>query len=494
MTVVTTRPDATVDAGSSTVTGAASRHAALSDDSDSSYVAGDSWTVGLAEPSIPAGAVLYSVTVGIRTAWVSGYGGLGVTLNSDAEPRLFTTTVSWSTPVTHYLGTHYISDSGYSTNLSFEFETLGGVRIYEAYLDTAYVAKPTVTVTAPTGTVGDTTTPTVTWSKTLDSTGGAQTSAEVKIFSSAQYSAGGFDPSTSTATYSGTVSGSATSKATNVALADASYRAYVRVAQTVNGSSHWSDWDYEAFSVSLNRPGAPTVTVTGETSYGRIKVDIADTAGDATTDYYEIQKLETDGVTWRQLRTIDGSGTLDADGSGDAFAYDPEARNGTAETYRVRALHDFGGGSYSASAWVQDSGTWTSPDWWIKHPSLPALNLPVIVYSQASYSRATRQGIYQALGSSRAVVVDDTPGPKTGSISLRFDTEAEQEAFDELFTSGVSLLIQAPADNHWPDRWVRLAEQERTRVVDKGWAEATIDTYTWTEVGRPIVDVIAWTS
>ena len=92
------------------------------------------------------------------------------------------------------------------------------------------------------------------------------------------------------------------------------------------------------------------------------------------------------------------------------------------------------------------------------------------------------------------MVVDDTPGQKTGSISLRFDTEAEQEAFDELFTSGDSLLIQAPADNHWPDRWVRLAEQERTRVVDKGWAEATIDTYTWTEVGRPIVDVIAWTS
>lgn len=38
MTVVTTRPDATVANGSSTVTGAASRHAALNDDSDSSYV------------------------------------------------------------------------------------------------------------------------------------------------------------------------------------------------------------------------------------------------------------------------------------------------------------------------------------------------------------------------------------------------------------------------------------------------------------------------
>jgi len=501
VTVVTTRPNATDDAATS-VTGAATTHAALSDDSDASYadlsgLFGDTMVVQLAEPSIPAGAAVKQYVLRIRNCVISGSSVStvvelrnGSTVLGTSNSSATWTTATTVTYITYATGSA-IADLRASVRSVF-FGVLATLRSFELYVDTTYVAKPTTTVTAPTGSLTTTSLPTVTWSNTLDSDGGAQTSAQVKIFSAAQYGAGGFDPSTSPATYSGTVSGSATSKATDVALADDSYRAYVRVAQTVNGSSHWSDWDYEAFSVLLDRPGDPTVNVTGETSYGRIKVDMSDTAGTATTDYFEIQKLETDGVTWRQLRTIDGAGMLTPDGSGDAFAYDPEARNGTAETYRVRALHDFGGGSYSASAWVQDTATYTSPYWWVKHPSLPALNLPVIVYSQAGYSREARQGIFQALGSTRAVVVDDEAGPKTGSITFRFDTDAEQDAFDELFTAGVSLLVQAPSGHHWPDRWVRLAGQDRRRIVDKSWGEATLDTYTWTEVGRPTVDVVVW--
>lgn len=496
MTVVTTRPDATTSNTGVSITGAATAHAALSDDSDSSYVttdaSGDELVLGCAEPSIPAGAVIKGLEMRLRTSTTGTSYMRSKVWDSDSMNNVVHN-VAWSTPTTTLVcQSPWNGASALAIFASVAFHSGAAVKTYEVFVDTTYVAKPTTTVTAPTGSVGNTNTPTVTWSNTLDSDGGAQTSAQVKIFSAAQYGAGGFDPSTSPATYSGTVSGSATTKATDVALVDGSYRAYVRVAQTVNYSSHWSDWDYEAFSVLLDRPGDPTVNVTGETSYGRIKVDMSDTAGDATTDYFEIQRLEPDGVTWRQLRTIDGAGTLTPDGSGDALAYDPEARNGTAETYRVRALHDFGGGSYSASAWVQDSGTYTSPYWWVKHPSLPALNLPVIVYSQAGYSREARQGIFQALGSTRAVVVDDEAGPKTGSITFRFDTDAEQEAFDELFTAGVSLLIQAPSGHHWPDRWVRLAGQDRRRIVDKSWGEATLDTYTWTEVGRPTVDVVVW--
>ena len=500
MTVVTTRPDATAALGGGTITGAATAHAALSDDSNSSYVkiTGTATVLGVAEPSIPAGAVTKNMALRLRTNLLSGPNNSAMAdliLYSYYSGSSLSAAVSVADGNTTFTAIPAAKPPSSPTNVAVSLKTFflsPSFYVVEVYVDTTYVAKPTTTVTAPTGSLTTTSLPTVTWSNTLDSDGGAQTSAEVKIFSAAQYGAGGFDPSTSTATDSGTVSGSSTSKATNVALADGSYRAYVRVAQTVNGSSHWSDWDYEAFSVLLDRPGDPTVNVTGETSYGRIKVDMSDTAGTATTDYFEIQKLETDGVTWRQLRTIDGAGMLTPDGSGDAFAYDPEARNGTAETYRVRALHDFGGGSYSASAWVQDTATYTSPYWWVKHPSLPALNLPVIVYSQAGYSREARQGIFQALGSTRAVVVDDEAGPKTGSITFRFDTDAEQDAFDELFTAGVSLLVQAPSGHHWPDRWVRLAGQDRRRIVDKSWGEATLDTYTWTEVGRPTVDVVVW--
>ena len=664
MTVVTTRPNATDDAATS-VTGAATTHAALSDDSDASYADlstiwyGDTMVVQLAEPSIPAGAAVKQYVLRIRDCVVGGSStSTAVELrNGSTVLGTSNSTTTWSTASTVTYITYATGSAVADLRVSVTSGPLATLRNFELYVDTTYVAKPTTTVTAPTGSLTTTSLPTVTWTNTLDSDGGAQTSAQVKIFSAAQYGAGGFDPSTSPATYSGIVSGSATTKATDVALVDGSYRAYVRVAQTVNYSSHWSDWDYEAFSVLLDRPGDPTVNVTGETSYGRVRIDLDDTPGDAGTDIFEIQASRDGGTTWGAMRLLSGDalvaagsrrnlianpsfetnttgwstsspayhmnsgatltrqtpviaqqgsyvgqivtpGAVAAEGMAFAFSgytfkggtpytlsmsimasastdcdlmlgkasadcakadptvtttwtrysvtwtpasddttvyavlrtnlggspqartiqvdgvmveqassagtyiegvegatvYDYEARNGTAETYRVRALHDFGGGSYSASAWVQDSGTYTSPYWWVKHPSLPALNLPVTVYSQEGYSREARQGIFQALGSTRAVVVDDEAGPKTGSITFRFDTDAEQDAFDELFTAGVSLLIQAPSGHHWPDRWVRLAGQDRRRIVDKSWGEATLDTYTWTEVGRPTVDVLAWSA
>lgn len=664
MTVVTTRPDATVDSTSTTVTGAATAHAALADDSDSSYVTitPASWLIlGLAEVSLPAGAVWISYALRVRSAKTGDTADVYVARPYDPPGAKYgAITATWATPTTTVVFLEGRNSGVFLAEIQTEF--LGHTntaRIYELLLDTTYAAKPVTSVTAPTGTIAFTNLPTVTWANTLDSAGGAQTSAEVKIFSSAQYSAGGFDPSTSPAAYSGTVSGAATSKATTTVLAVGSYRAYVRVSQTIEGDAyqHTSDWDYEAFSVLLDRPGDPTINATDETSYGRVRIDLDDTPGDAGTDIFEIQASRDGGTTWGAMRLLSGDalvaagsrrnlianpsfetnttgwstsspayhmnsgatltrqtpviaqqgsyvgqivtpGAVAAEGMAFAFSgytfkggtpytlsmsimasastdcdlmlgkasadcamadptvtttwtrysvtwtpasdgttvyavlrtnlggspqartiqvdgvmveqassagtyiegvegatvYDYEARNGTAETYRVRALHDFGGGSYSASAWVQDSGTYTSPYWWVKHPSLPALNLPVTVYSQEGYSREARQGIFQALGSTRAVVVDDEAGPKTGSITFRFDTDAEQDAFDELFTAGVSLLIQAPSGHHWPDRWVRLAGQDRRRIVDKSWGEATLDTYTWTEVGRPTVDVLAWSA
>lgn len=506
MTVVTTHPDATVANGSSTVTGAASRHAALSDDSDSSYVtlpaSGTEAQIGFAEPSIPSGAIYKGRVFRAR---VASPGGMATTyLTPAAHPGYtalsYAMSVTWSTPVTVSVtaGESY-PPSGPPASLdpvnpitATLRATVNDARVYELFYDTTYIAVPVTNPTTPTGTVTDTNLPTAEWTNTLDSDGGAQTRYELKVYNDAEYGAGGFSPSTSDATYeSGVTTGAVTSHAITEPLPSDTYRLYVRVAQTVNGSLHWSDWAYEAFVIDLDTPGDPDVTVTGEDNYGRIKVDIEATSGDATTDAFEIQKLQTDGETWKTIRTVEGSGILLPDDDDEAVAFDPEARNGTEESYRVRALHDYSG-VYAASGWVEGSDTWETSRWWVKHPSQPVLNLPVIVHSEPGFSRAARQGIFQALGSDRAVVVDDTPGPKTGSIVFRFDTEAEQAAFDELFTAGVSLLVQAPPDHHWPDRWVRLANQERSRIIDKSYSEATFDTYSWTEVGRPTVDVLFW--
>lgn len=129
------------------------------------------------------------------------------------------------------------------------------------------VDDPVATIIAPTGTTGDDT-PTVTWASTLDPAGGPLTQYEVKIFDDATYTGGGFDPDTSTPALESGVVGDqgATSWTPDTSLpaADDTYRAYVRIAQTVNGVDHWGGWGYGQFDVDLaivlaeNAGNAPT--------------------------------------------------------------------------------------------------------------------------------------------------------------------------------------------------------------------------------------------
>src|SRR5436190_13801155 len=71
MTVAITRPDATASNGSTTIGGgAASRHAALNDNSDATYVdlpgPYNPATIQMAEPVLPAGSKLKRYTIRAR--------------------------------------------------------------------------------------------------------------------------------------------------------------------------------------------------------------------------------------------------------------------------------------------------------------------------------------------------------------------------------------------------------------------------------------------
>lgn len=670
MTVVTTRPDATVANGSSTVTGAASRHAALNDDSDSSYVTlpagGSAAKIGFAEPSIPAGALYLGRTLRVRLANVSSTAGFFVIPSS--HPNFVATEVgmfvTWSTPTTV---TPTLSESalpGYTWPPTAPVSAVeaqlrssaADVRLYELYYDTTYVAKPTLNVTAPTGTVTDTNTPTVTWTETLDSDGGAQTKYEVKVFSAAQYGAGGFDPSTSTATYnSGILSGSSLSHAVASALANATYRAYVRVGQTVNGATHWSDWDYEGFVVNVTPPNAPSITLTAQASDGRIKVELDDAATGPSTHMFEVQVSRDGGTTWEAMRLLtdddgrvapasqnlvtnpsfetdttgwstsspayhinsgavltrqtpgvaqsgayvgqivtpgsaaaegvafafsgytflagtaytlsmramansatnvdlvlgkasadnaraddslaagtwkdlsvtwtpaaDGStvyAVLRTDLAGSAVArtiqidavkveaassagtyfegaqpvtvYDYEAANGGATYYRARALHNYSG-QYAASSWASDDAAWSSRDWWLKHPTKPAMNLAVVPYSAPGISRASRQGVFNVLGRKFPVVVDGVRGGRSGTLVLEVDTDEEHVALVKLLDETTTLLLQARSGHHFEDAWVRFQSQDGTRIVDKLEAEPTFESLPWVEVDRPAGVIEDW--
>lgn len=278
MSVQTLRPNASAG-NTGGLTGGATAHAVLSDDSDASYVTysgGQSTTLNL--PAASFSGVFLGASIRARCAKVSASASLANYTWDTGEPEA-QITVTWTSPTTATLGG---SDQWISVETLFETPLVltgpdNAVRVHELYVDVLYAAPPVVTVTAPSGTVSDTNEPVVRWSNALDGDGGSQTHHHVKVFSSAQFTAGGFDPATSAAVY-GTVAVADAGQAVLVkpSLADGSYRAYVRSAQTVNGAQNWSAWAFSAFTVSVVLPAVPSLTLTAEPGSGRIKIELTE--------------------------------------------------------------------------------------------------------------------------------------------------------------------------------------------------------------------------
>ncbi len=507
MTVVTLVPNGTTSISGAVVTGAANAHSALSDSSDSSYVtfAGsgtDQVILTFADLSLPAGAVITSLRPQVRDkndgsgGWA--YGTIKLLASAQRGPD-GSSPSSWTTFTDHVYASYTaaslsdVSDSDVdAASIDLSGSTgLAGLIVSKLSLLVTYVAKPVCDVTAPTGTVTSTNTPTVQWSNTLDSDGGTQTKYEVKIFSAAQYGAGGFDPSSSTPTEtSGIASGAATSWTPADPLPDATYRAYVRVGQTVLGQTHWSDWDFLGFTIAASTPGQPVPSAVAEDDEGRIWITVDDTPGAGATHAFEVQRSIDGGSTWETIRTTDGGLIMASGGLG--RAYDYEVGNGVTVTYRARALNIGSFTTYSAWSLLTLPTAWQSSSWWLKSPLHPDLNIPVEVDGMESLEQDARQGVFDALGRRLSIVVSDVRSGFRGTVRFVCDDATERADVDELLDLCEPLLLQAPPTDHWDDRYIMLGSLSRGRGTDKAYVGWTIDGLSWVEVEAPADDVVAW--
>ena len=482
-------PDAT---GSNTgaLTGGAAADDVLGDLNDSTYVTYDAVlessnvTFGAYSPAIPGDAVIKYVAAWVR---VKGGGVLKTRMEqSDAGPpvvnltntrSVFVNSLTYQQFVGAQITDSTVDPDDISVTLKFASEAglAGDLIASTLYAECIYVEKPTLTVDAPTGTITDTTNPTVSWTATLDTDGGAQFAVGVKIYSEAQYTDPGFDPDTSTPVTSTSFFGQDTSWRSDTALADGDYRAYVKVYQYY----HESDWDYEAFTVAVLRPGLPGFDVTPEDTAGRVLLTFSETTGDTTTDGVHIQHTNQNGE-WEDIRTELGDGLVDI--AEDTY-YDYEAPNGTV-TWRARAYHEFASGELSYSDWVEDTDT-VAGGWWIKHPSRPQLNVSVELRSFPGHSRESRQSVVQPLGRTDAVAIGDTRGPQTGTVVIRCGDDDTRDNVMALASETSPVLLQAATDHHEPDRWVILGNEQVERLIDQSWSTERNITYEWTEVARP---------
>jgi hypothetical protein len=709
MTVSTLRPTSTSN-NTGTVTGAGGDlDVALSDDSDATYNTlefSENMLLGFGDLTLPAGAVIKGIAARVRSMKdPTAFSVPQLRISSSLGIPTPAFQVTWTTPTTTTAWTYTaagLTDSAIDgISLGASLSNVGGfptTRVHELYLDVTYVEKPDVTVDLPTGSVTDTNLPVVEWSPDIDPDGGPQTRYWVKIFTDAQYGAGGFDPQTSTPLINtGSTASADTSWQVTQVLPNDTYRAYVILAQTVNGALHWGSWQFSEFTVNVALPGAPSLTATADNSSGRIALAITDNAAASTsTDGFEVQRSVDGGTTWGPVRTlgVDGAITVpfvaavgeladagdgtshavplpspaggileddlliavsgmdgnqafswpsgwtelkDAAGNGSAVragcawyravggetgtltvttagaegggtrilcirgahpetapevstgvsgsgananpdslnpagwgtentlwiaamvndgnvavtagpanyyefgntrwanasgagvatayrvttaasedpgaftqtaedtrawtigvrpavptltVYDYEAPNGVATQYRARSLHDYSG-VWAASDWVADTETWTSTNWWVKHPNTPALNTAVVVRSFQTKTRAGRGGVFQALGSSSFLVVQDKREPARGTIVLRSDSITAQDDLDALLDETATLLIQGPANTQEPG-YVRVLNHERSKFVDMQPASMMAESLEYVTVPSPPGAVTAW--
>lgn len=505
MSTIVLRPNGTTSS-TGVLVGAASAHAALSDDSDASYIEydnSDNSRLTLGDLTLPAGGVIITAAARARCA-VPG---------AAVNPRVYVQSADFLT--TYAGGAATVSSPAISTyafgapasgptDAQLDAATLlievpfpsSLVRIYEAYVDVKYVAKPVIVVGAPTGTLTTTNMPLVSWTDTLDPDGGPQGGFRVKIFSAAQYGAGGFDPATSTPTLQaggGTdpntyISGTDTSWQPTTPIANATYRAYVQVFQgAIFTGGSWqipaSDWTYSGFTINVPVPAVPTITVTAQSSSGRNQIVLSSNAGAVTTDALDLERSMDAGVTWLPVRH---SGGLLArlPGTSGTF-YDYEAPNGVAVLYRARALHDYSG-LFVASAWTSSaSGTWSSTSWWLKHPLLPSLNRVVELVTYGDVMWAARQGSFQPLGAAAPIVVADTRAGATGASTIRTRTTAARDELRALASPVATLMLQGPLTAGEPDRYIRVGDLSYSRVIEnvnRAWRTFTLP---WAEVEQP---------
>lgn len=486
MSASTLRPNGTTSLGGS-VTGAASAHAALADNSDASYVDFDNfetWAGGFGDLSLPSGAVVKSVVFRVRVAAAAGTPKVSVVSTVGNGSSL----VTWGVPTTITL----TSPAAYSdatidaATPSFGSQNFAATaRLYEAYLDVTYVEKPAVTVDGPTGTLTDTNRPTIPWTLNLDPDGGPQTHYRVRIFTDAEYTALGFSPDDSAQWDTGFTAGTETSWQPEDTLPDGIYRAYVKVHQVVNGVLFPSDYEYSEFEVDVALPATPTLTLTPDSPNARIQIDVAANSGAATTDALEIQRSLDGGTTWEIVRQLE-AGHL----TPDATVYDYESPNGVATSYRGRALHDYSG-EFAASDWATDSATWESTGWWLKHPHRPDLNIHLNIHSFPGVTRASRNGAFQPLGAQHQIIVSDTRGPLVGTVTLRTDTAVERAALDALLDEAATLLLQGRADEEAPG-YVRIGNHSRQRFVDRGFVREMLEELEITVVAIPPGNIVAW--
>ena len=483
MAVTTVRPNATASGSTLfTLTGApVTLHAATNDDSDSSFFKKSSSVVGQASALLDFGTTTISasqqverVRLRARVSTPNDDGRLNLYLGSRADNQNYfhsAVAVRGTNATGVVTGPYYTSAPN---GEDWSQDTINGLRakvteyndstdvasVFELYIDVDIAAQPTVTVSAPTGTITTSTAPDVTWAY-ADTDNKTQAYYEIKVFSAAQYNAAGFNALTSTSTYeSGQVASSDSTAVVGELLLSGVYRAYVRVAKSVNGSPFFSSFAFSQFTISVTPPTVPTLAASWNSSLGKATLTVTGASPSPyVSQYFDVHRSDDDGVVYAGVRNGED---ITPNASYVGVAVDYEAPRGIVAYYRARAVGVDANGNEFPSAWSTVSQVLITNDetWWFKAIDDPDINLGNIrVLAQLDTNIDEPNTVFRPLGSTRPIVVAGPLQGEDGIYSIKTVTEAEWDDLYPLIEYQGTILVQDPQEN-----------QKYIRVTARTWS------------------------
>jgi hypothetical protein len=479
MALVTLRPNVTDTASLFTLVGAATALLAVTDNVDTSYLALVSANgSALAQfqfetTAIPAGAYIKSVAPRIRwqgttnkplqykiySATVASPWFANPYLSLAFPPAIFTTQAGGAARPVYAGVQNEIDDLLLVIKLT---DANCNIKISELYIDVVYNVAPVVSaVTLNFAAV--TARPFIKWTFT-DTELDAQDSYQVKVFSAAQYGAGGFDPETSAAAWAiGPVNSTALQVSVDENLEPGTtYKAYVKCSD-VGSNNRYSSWASSAANtITVTLPLVPLMTaVTSVPASARIDVTVTAAASGAVVQSFMLQRSYDNGASWESVPTATALPiTL---GQAVVFA-DYTVRPNSQVIYRARVSGVSPDVILLTSSWsaVSAAANLAVTAFWLKNPVASSQNMLVHLVGDLDTENEETQGLFKPLGRDRAVVVSGDIYGETFDMTLAFYSEADWLAFEVLRNARTTLLLQSDMTWQW---WLRLGPSRRARLV-----------------------------
>lgn len=481
MAITIVRPNATA-AGEALYTktgGPTTAFSALSDDSDSTYIAKATAVAGAASILLDFGTTTIGtaqrvkrVRMRAKVSTPNSTGKLNFYLGSRIDNQNYfhsatsvrgsvaigTVVGPWQNSAPNGTDWSQASINGLRGRFTEYNDSTNVARIYEAYIDVDISTQPTITVSNPTGTITTSAAPDVIWAFS-DTDGETQSFYEIKVYTSAQYGAGGFSPDTSVSTWtSGEIGSTDDTAPIGDLLTNGTYRAYVRAAKSINGQPFWSSWAYSQFTLNFTAPTTPTLVASWSSTLGRASFTITGAAlsGGLVSQFYEVERSDDGGVTYTQIR----NGTdITPNVSYIGTAVDYEAPRGVVAFYRARAIgvdansNEFPTGySTAQQVLITNDGTW-----WFKAVDDPTINLgSVRVLADLDVIIEEPNTVFRPLGATRPVVVAGPLQGEDGIYNIKTVNETEWDNFYPILIHQGILLVQDPLGNQ---KYVRITRR-----------------------------------